>query len=193
MLQVPFGQPLTVRGVLETYDGRPVAGGAVDLASRLRGGASFESIGTLRAGGDGRFSYNAAAGASRTLRVAYGGSELLKPASALVGVLVPAATEMRANRTRARNGQRVTFSGRLLGRPLPTGGKLVELQAFFRGAWRTFATTRADRRGNWAYAYRFGATSGTVVYRFRARIDREDAYPYELGYGPVVPVTVRGR
>lgn len=192
-LKIPYGQPLTIRGMLETFDGRPVSRGVVDLSSRLRGASAFDSAATLRAGGDGRFSYTVPAGPSRTVRLAYEGSELLKPASAQLGVLVPAATEMRANRRRARNGQRVVFSGLLVGKPLPAGGKLVELQAFFRGAWRTFATTRADRRGNWAYAYRFGATRGTVVYRFRARIDREDAYPYELGYGPVVAVTVRGR
>jgi hypothetical protein len=192
-LAVPFGQAVTIRGVLETYDGRPVARGVVDLGSRLRGAALSESVGTLRAGPDGAFSYTAAAGPSRSIGLTYEGNELLKPATAQLRVLVPAATEMRANRTRVHNGQRVTFAGRLLGRPLPAGGKLVELQAFFRGAWRTFATTRADRRGNWAYVYRFGATAGTVVYRFRARIDREDAYPYELGYGPVVAVTVRGR
>jgi hypothetical protein len=192
-LQIPHGQPLAINGLLETYDGRPVSRGVVDLSSRLRGSGAFQAAGTLRAGGDGRFSYTAPAGPSRTIRFAYEGSELLKPASAALGVLVPAATAMRASRSRARNGQRVVFSGRLVGRPLPPGGKLVELQAFFRGAWRTFATTRADRGGRWSYAYRFGATTGTVVYRFRARIDREDAYPYELGYGPVVAVTVRGR
>jgi nucleotide-binding universal stress UspA family protein len=57
---------------------------------------------------------------------------------------------------------------------------------------RTFATPRTDRRGRWAYRYRFGATHGTVRYRFRARIRREAAYPYELGYSRRVTVTVRG-
>ena len=37
-----------------------------------------------------------------------------------------------------------------------------------------------------------GATRGTVRYRFRARIRREAAYPYELGYSRSLVVTVRG-
>jgi hypothetical protein len=75
---------------------------------------------------------------------------------------------------------------------VPDGGKLIDLQAYYRGGWRTFATPRTDARGRWSYRYRFGATRGTVRYRFRARIRREAAYPYELGYSRRVVVTVRG-
>jgi hypothetical protein len=84
------------------------------------------------------------------------------------------------------------FSGRLSAGPIPDGGKLLDLQAHYRGSWRTFATPRTDARGRWSYRYRFGATRGTVRYRFRARIRREAAYPYELGYSRTVGVTVRG-
>ena len=54
------------------------------------------------------------------------------------------------------------------------------------------AARRPHARGRWAYDYRFGATSGRITYRFRARIRREAAYPYELGHSRVVRVTVRG-
>jgi hypothetical protein len=75
---------------------------------------------------------------------------------------------------------------------VPDGGKLIDLQAFYRGQWRTFATPRSDGRGNWSFRYRFEATRGLVRYRFRARIRREAAYPYELGYSRAIAVTVRG-
>jgi hypothetical protein len=91
-----------------------------------------------------------------------------------------------------RNGESVIFSGRLLGRPLPEGGKLVDLQVKLRGRWRTFAAPRADSAGRWSYEYRFEATRGLVRYSFRARIRREAAYPYELGHSRIVRVTVRG-
>jgi hypothetical protein len=68
----------------------------------------------------------------------------------------------------------------------------VDLQAFYRGRWRTFATPRANRRGKFRFWYRFEATRGVVTYRFRAKVRAEDAYPYELGYSPTVRVTVRG-
>jgi hypothetical protein len=105
---------------------------------------------------------------------------------------VPARTTLRVNRASLRNGESVRFSGRLAGRPVPEGGKLIDLQAHYRGRWRTFATPRSDGRGRWSYRYRFGATRGLVSYRFRARIRREAAYPYELGYSRTIAVTVRG-
>jgi hypothetical protein len=91
-----------------------------------------------------------------------------------------------------RNGQAVRLRGRLLGGPIPPGGKLIDLQAFYRRSWRTFATLRSDRHGRWRFRYRFRATRGVVTYRFRARVHREAAYPYELGHSRVVRVTVRG-
>jgi hypothetical protein len=107
-------------------------------------------------------------------------------------MLVPAASSMSADRRTVRNGEAVSFNGRLVGQHVPDGGKLIDLQAYYRGGWRTFATPRTDSRGRWFYRYRFGATRGTVRYRFRARIRREAAYPYELGYSRRVVVTVRG-
>ena len=108
-------------------------------------------------------------------------------------MLVPARSSITVDRRSVScNGDAVTFSGRLLGRPLPDGGKLIDLQVKLRGRWRTFATPRTDAAGRWSYPYRFEATRGLVRYRFRARIRREAAYPYELGHSRIVRVTVRG-
>jgi hypothetical protein len=126
------------------------------------------------------------------LRFRWPGTDTVRPASADIPVVVPARTSIRVDRRRVRNGDTVTFRGRLRGRPLPDGGKLVDLQVKLRDRWRTFATPRADPGGRWAFAYRFEATRGLVRYRFRARIRREAAYPYELGYSRTVRVTVRG-
>ena len=105
---------------------------------------------------------------------------------------VPATSSIHVDRGRVRNGEAVVFTGGLVGGHVPDGGKLIDLQAYYRGGWRTFATPRTDARGRWSYRYRFGATSGVVRYRFRARIRREAAYPFELGYSRRISVTVRG-
>ena len=156
-------------------------------------GARFVALGRLRTDAAGAFSYSVRPGSSRTLRFRYAGSAIDRPSSRDVVVRVPAATTIRASRRSVRNGQTVTFSGRLLGRPLPAGGKVVDLQAFYRGRWRTFATPRADRSGRWRYTYRFGATRGRLRYRFRVLVRRESAYPYERGYSGITAVTVTGR
>ena len=92
-----------------------------------------------------------------------------------------------------RNGQSVTFRGKVRSLPVPPAGKVLDLQAFYRGKWRTFATPRANRKGKWSYRYRFEATRGTVLYRFRVLIRPESAYPYDRGYSQTARVVVRGR
>jgi hypothetical protein len=126
------------------------------------------------------------------VRFDYEGTRLTRPARAELRVLVRAGSSIAVNRRFALNGQAVSFRGRLRRGPIPDGGKLIDLQAFYRGKWRTFATPRTDGKGRWSYDYRFEATSGVVTYRFRARIRREAAYPYELGHSRAVRVTVRG-
>ena len=87
----------------------------------------------------------------------------------------------------------MTFRGKLRGGWIPYQGKLIEVQFHARRKWRTFATTRTDRTGRWAYRYHFTGTHGTIRYRFRARIPRETGYPYVTGRSHRVRVTVRGR
>jgi hypothetical protein len=190
-LEVPFGRAATVRGALQTYAGRPVSGAAVVVDAEPRTGGGARPVATLRTAGDGAFAYWAPAGPSRTLHFTYAGDEVLLPTRARVTVRVPAAATLHPSRRTVRNGNSVTFSGRLLGPPA-AAGKLVTLQAFYRRAWRTFAVTRADGRGRFRQAYRFQATVGRVAYHFRALIEREASYPYETGVTPVVTVVVNG-
>lgn len=127
------------------------------------------------------------------MELSYAGDTNNLPSTAQAALLAPAASTLVPSRTIVRNGQTVLFSGRLLGGPMPELGRTVDLQAFYRGAWRTFATPRADETGAWRHLYRFGATRGTVIYPFRVLIQRDAGYPYETGISRTVRVTVRGR
>ena len=191
-LRVAFGRSARLSGVLQTWRGRPVGGAAFELHERPRTQAEWRRVTTATTDATGRFTVPVAAGPSRTLRVAYAGDGLLLPAALEARVLVPARGTLRASRHRARNGGRVVFSGRLVGAPLPRGGRTIDLQAHYRGAWRTFATPRTDARGRWRQPYRFGATRGRVGYRFRAAIKRDAAYPYEYAVTRTVRVIVTG-
>lgn len=193
-LAVPFGKAATGRGTLTTVDGAPIAGAAVDVyVKSASAGSAFKTADHLRTDAAGGFAYTAQPGESRILRFAYAGSAHMRSTRAEVALKVPAASTIRANRRAARNGERVRFTGRLRSKPIPASGKLIDLQAFYRGRWRTFATPRAARNGAWRYAYRFGATRGTVRYRFRVVIRAESAYPFDLGYSKAVRVRVTGR
>lgn len=117
----------------------------------------------------------------------------VRPRNADVDLRVRASTTLRVGPRRVVNGEYVTFRGRVRGAPLPSGGKLVELQAYAGGRWRTFALARArPTTGRWVHRYRFAATRGRVRYRFRARVRREDNYPFHTGTSRRVRVTVVG-
>ena len=192
-LTVPYGKTAVIKGVLRSSDDQPIAGQAVDVYQRLESTGQPEvRVATVRTSRDGSFEYHAAKGPSRSVRFQFDGSETLHPASSQVKLLVSASSTLRVSRHAVVNGDAVTFSGRV-GQPVVGGLKIVDLQAFYRGKWRTFATPRTDKKGNWSYRYRFEATSGLVLYKFRVRVRREASYPYELGYSKATSVTVRGR
>jgi hypothetical protein len=192
-MTVPYGKAAVIKGTLAKGNGDPIAGKPVDVYQHLdASGQEPVRIVTLRTDSSGRFDYHAPRGASRTIRFQFQGTDTLHPASAEVKLRVPASSTIRASSHQVLNGQSVRFWGRI-GRPVLGGLKIAELQAFYRGKWRTFATLRPKAQGSWAYRYRFEATSGLVTYKFRVRIRREGSYPYELGYSRTTAVLVRGR
>jgi hypothetical protein len=190
---VRFGRHARVTGRLTDANGAPITDAPISLAQMPRQtDGRFSGLATVRTSGSGRFSYVAPPGVSRTLRIRYLGTATVRPAAAEINLLVPASTTLTVNKHFALNGETVTFGGRLQGLPVPKSGKLVELQAYVRGSWRTFATTTAGARGAWRYDYRFDGTRGRQLYRFRARVPREGTYPYEVGHSHRVRVTVVG-
>jgi len=186
------GRRASIDGLLASASGEPIARAHVAVLERVRTASGWRALTELRSDARGRFSFGVPPGPSRSIRFTWGGTPLVKPATGELTMLVPATSAIAVDHRTVRNGDAVAFTGRLAGGPIPDGGKLIDLQAYYRGGWRTFATPRTDARGRWAYRYRFGATRGTVRYRFRARIRREAAYPYELGYSRRIRVTVRG-
>jgi hypothetical protein len=191
---IPFGKGAVARGALEAENGSPLAEAVVDVyAKSSAAGSEFARIAAVRTDPKGAFSYTVAAGTSRAVQFRYAGSRRHRSSEADVTVKVAAASTIAVTPKRVRNGQRVRFRGKLRAQPIPAAGKVLDLQAHYRGRWRTFATPRAKANGKWSYRYRFGATRGKVPYRFRVMIRPESAYPYDLGYSKTVMVVVRGR
>jgi hypothetical protein len=162
------------------------------LQLRHQAGASWTPVATLKTSDRGGFAYVAPAGVSRTVRFRYAGTAVVRPAKRDVELNVAALSTIALPRYRYVNGSTAHFRGRVLGGHIPAKGKIVELQVFLRGRFRTFATTRADRHGRWRYDYRFDGTSGRQTYRFRVHIPTEATYPYDPGASRRVTVVVRG-
>ena len=189
---ITFGKTGLVRGRLVDAAGRPVANTQIRVRSTLRAtGAAPSDAGAARTDADGRFTFRAPRGPSRTLHLEYEGDQTRAPIATTVALKVRARTTVRAARRLLRNGQKLRISGKLLGGVIPARGKVVELQAIVGTRWQTVATVRSNANGAWTFSYRFQRTLRPTSYRFRARMRREAAYPFELGHSKDLLVRVR--
>lgn len=188
---VGFGRDAVIFGRALRPDGAPAEGAPIRI---LQAAAGLAEIGQVTAGSGGTFAFNVPPGTSRTLFAAFRASpaDEALACSPPAELRVRAGATLRASRRRIRNGKRVTFRGRVLGEAVPPAGKIVIVQAFDRGRWRTFKATRAGADGAYRTRYRFTKTRRTTTYRFRALVPAEQAFPYARGTSKTVKVRVRG-
>lgn len=190
---VSYGRRVRVRGRLTTPEGNPLQDVTVEAMTDVKGATPEPRlVATVKTSKRGAFSFLVRRGPSRRITIRYGGAAKIRSATRVLQLNVRSRTTIRPNRRRLVNGETVRLRGRIATGRIPRTGKLVEVQVFVRGRWRTFATTRSGRRGTWSYDYRFDGTRGLQRYRFRARIPREFGYPFATGRSPATAVRVRG-
>jgi hypothetical protein len=193
-LTTRFARRVVVSGRLVNERDQGIGNASLEIAStNAVQGARAIAGHALTTAPDGSFSVTLPVGAcSRRIRIAYRSHLGDAPVAATnVSLRVRAGVRLSIRPRAVHNRQAITLRGRLRGGPVPRGGKLVEMQVRFPTGWRTFATTRANRRGAFRYRYRFLRSYQPVTYRFRARARHESSYPYETGVSPVIPVRVR--
>jgi hypothetical protein len=179
-ITVGYGARASIRGRLLQQDG-PVGGAHIDVEERSGSRTSLRAAVTTNA--DGSFSYAARRGPSRTLTFAYGAA-----ATQALKLRVAASATLRI----ALNGVIVRYGGRVLSKPLPRKGKLVEIQGRAPGAgWTTFGRRRTNRRGDFSGSYRLRVHRPGVRLQFRVRIPSEAGYPFVTHAGRAVGRTVR--
>ena len=190
-----FTRGTTVSGRLVDAAGQPIPNAPLRLLGRDdRLGAPIAARDDVVTGPDGRFTTGIGPGPSRRLRVAYrNGAEPALRCSAQLRISVPAPVSVSLSKRKLRAPGRVVVRGRLSQGPVPSTGKLVDLQAYDRGKWRTFATTRSAQDGRFRASLRFGKRARRGNYPIRARVRREATYPFALGYSKPVKLKLRGR
>jgi hypothetical protein len=192
--EVRFSQRPTIRGTLTAPSGEPIAKAAVFVGQQPEG-QQWRLDGAVRTDSAGRFTYRPAARQSnRDLRVVYfpfsDSHEYV--ASEALTLRVKAGLTLHVNRRALHNGQRLVFSGRVLG-AVPPAGVAVTLQAKVGRHYQSFRQLRASGRtgGRVRTVYRFQRTTSAVRYRFRLKLVRQAGLPYQGGVSPTVDVLVR--
>lgn len=188
-----FGRTHVVRGRLRTAEGAPISNAAIDMVSKTTAINARELAKRAgpRTATDGTWRVVLPRGVSSrdvTFRYRSHVNDTIAAAAASVRLRVRAGLHLTIHPRRARQGQAIRFDGRLLGGPLPRGGKQVVLMArASRGGWVRFNVVRTDGGGRFRAVYRF-RQAGAAVYRFRALSLSEAAYPYLAGGSNVVKV-----
>lgn len=178
----------TLSGRLTDATGQSLSGLKLHVTQTVGGRTVI--LGETTSGRDGSWSFRVPRGPSRTIMVTAGDG--VNAAKTTVQQRVVAHVSFRAMNKRLRRGGRVLFRGTLHGGFVNTREKLVEFQVYYRGAWRTIATLRTDRKGRFAVRYRFGpAAVGT--YAFRVRTLPTDGYPFVVGVSGKNSARVRVR
>jgi hypothetical protein len=192
-----YGAARTVEGRLTAPGDAPIAGAQVEVSELpAYAGAKALALPTPRTGPAGRWSLALPRGVSSAeLRFVY---------RSQLGAATPVATRtltlsVRAGLTLgiaprvARAEGAIRFAGRLLGGPVPAGGKQVVLEARSPGGrWLEFHVIRghAGDGGRFHFTYRFHLP-GPAKYQFRVLSEAEADYPFAAGSSNVVGVYER--
>ena len=188
---ISYGRSTVLEGALTTPDGTPIAGAAVDVLVRVSRPGSVGHLRTVTTDASGRYAYRVPGGASRDFDVAYRAFVLDQGYSvmATAKVRVRASIKLSISRRTLRNGQRVTFRGRLVGGPHRQDASML---LYALGDRRIPVTSlKADSRGRFSYAYRFRTVRERSVFRFQIRTESRPGYPYAAGASKAVQLTVR--
>ena len=190
--QIRYGRPLAVSGRLVAPGGLPVAGARLEvLTKHRRPGAAMAHQVDILTGADGRFTYLAPAGPSRTIRIGYRArvGDVTFARTTDVDVRVVASVAFKLSRKRLRNGQTLRYVGRLRGPG--TGHRFVEVQVRNGHAWQIVCSVRTDSKGAFACAHRFRRTYRSTTYAFRARVRKQSGLAYEPGASALRRARVR--
>jgi hypothetical protein len=194
-LRTRFGRGGTIDGRLTAPGGAPIAGARIDVsATPAYAGAKTATMATPSTGPDGRFSIRLLRGtSSRTLHFAYRShiGDAAPVATRTLTLSVDAGIALSIAPRVASVGRSIFFRGRLLGGPVPRGGKQLVLEARSPGGpWIEFDVVRTDSRGRYRASYRF-KFAGPAAYQFHVRSEAEADYPFAGGSSNVVGVYER--
>jgi hypothetical protein len=196
LLRSRYGVRHVIRGRLTDRAGKSIGNARIELAATQSAKGARESLdkGGARTRPDGTWTLILPVDvSSRLLRFRYRShaNDTTPAATRTLRLRVRAGVRLSVTPQVAKRGKTIRLAGRLLGRPVPRVGKVLELQARTPGtAWVTFSTVRTRPGGAFTSKYTF-RRGGPVTYELRVRSRASDDYPFDLGVSRAVRVRVR--
>ncbi len=182
-LEGAYGHAETIAGRL-TGPGGPIADARIAVSARKSyGGAQPVALGSVLTGAAGRFTLHLARKSpSEQIQIAYSPTLGGHPVVSRTLVLsARAAVRLHVTPTSASAGATIHLQGRVLGGPIPPGGKEVVLEARSKGSrWLQFLVLRTGRSGRFRGTHRF-RLPGPMRYWFRAVCPQEADFPFATG------------
>jgi hypothetical protein len=186
-----FRRSVRVGGRLLDPTGRGIGGARLEIVEQPDAALAKETLSYTTTRSDGAFSFVASGKKpSRAIEVRYFNQ---------AGAGTPIASRRLRLQVRAAStfaltlrGVSVRYSGRLLTRPIPRGGKQIYIQGRASGgAWQRFAVRWTDNKGRFSGRYRLRVRRPGVRLQFRVEIPKQKRYPYAPRLGRVVTRTVK--
>jgi hypothetical protein len=187
-----FGKASTAQVQLTcTITGKAIEGAQLDIAMRV--GTKAAVAADVATDGAGHATLRLAKGAGRAVTVGYRmyADDPIARATATLKVMVNGRVSLKANHKHLHNGQAVRLRGALAGGEVPARGVTLAVQWKDGRRWRPFAQIKTNRKGTFAYAYKFTRTKGKIAYALRVQVTKGQVdYPYVATASKAVKVIV---
>jgi hypothetical protein len=187
---IPFGRPVTVKGVL--HCGTVAIRDAQIAVATVGAPASLAINSSVQSGPDGSFAYKVPAGANRLLRFGYTAySDDTSPsATALATIAIRAKIKLRIGPRASRNGEAIYWTGTVAGGPYPRQGVGLQLEVREGRHWKMFGTVVAHTKGKFHFKYTFKSTTEPAIYKFRVALPATGSGGYLYTHGASNAVNV---
>jgi hypothetical protein len=195
--QVAFGKPVTVRGLLISGEGVPIANAAVQVLTAPGNGLNqYTAAAAATTDAHGAWSATLPPGPSRLIRAVYGGSATVLPATGEATVTVPARIAISISPRSVPWSGTVTIRGHLVGGYVPPDGVAMRLLIWLPHRSRPYSPVpfRTDPRGAFQLRWSFATGVGVATYPISvATTATESDFPFAAGASRAIPVTFGAR
>jgi hypothetical protein len=190
-----YGVRNRISGTLTTLAGQPVSGASLDVYETPGYEGAKARLGAVvpRTGPTGGYSLTLPAGVSSCmLRLRYRShvNDTVAVATATLTLRVHAGLTLKISPRVVSVGERIFFSGKLAGAPIPPGGKQLVLEARAGREWIQFKAIHTGPKGRYHASYRF-KFPGPATYRFRVLSPQEADFPFLEGTSSNIAVRER--